>query len=99
MIFALIMDIKNHIIGVIVCVLVLSGVDCWFNALTDQTKIGEIDICCFSTKHVALRSKNKDWLARHQDNVSEWGNMSNHGLLFQGTSTIKNQLRVFLVPR
>jgi hypothetical protein len=28
-----------------------------------QTKDYKIDICCFSTKHVALRSKNKDWLA------------------------------------
>jgi hypothetical protein len=38
-------------------------------------------------------------LARHQDNVSEWSNMSNHGLLFQWTSTIKIQLRMFLVQR
>ena len=75
------------------------GVYCWFNALTDQTKDFEIDICCFSTKHVTVRSKSKDWLTRHQDNVSEWSNMSNHRLLFQWTSTIKIQLRVFLVPR
>jgi len=26
--------------------------------------------------------KNKDWLALNQDNVSEWGDMSIHGLLF-----------------
>jgi len=25
----------------------------------------------------------KDWLARNQDNVSEWGDMSIHGLLLQ----------------
>jgi hypothetical protein len=27
--------------------------------------------------------KRKDWLARNQDNVSEWGDMSIRGLLFQ----------------
>jgi len=27
--------------------------------------------------------KSKDWLALSQDNVSEWSDMSNHGLLFQ----------------
>jgi hypothetical protein len=25
----------------------------------------------------------KDWLARNQDNVSDWGDMSINGLLFQ----------------
>jgi hypothetical protein len=39
-------------------------------------------ICCFSTKHAALRRKSKDWLARNQDNESEWGDMSIRGLLF-----------------
>ena len=45
-----------------------------------KTKIG---ICCFSAKHAALRRKSKDWLARNQDNVSEWDDMSICGLLFQ----------------
>ena len=36
----------------------------------------EIDICCFSAKNAALRIKSKDWLAKNQDNVSEWRNMS-----------------------
>ena len=27
--------------------------------------------------------KSKDWLARNQDNVSEWGAISIRGLLFQ----------------
>jgi len=40
-------------------------------------------MCCFSAKHVALRTKCKDWLARKQDNVSECGDMSIRGLLFQ----------------
>ena len=39
-----------------------------------------IGICCFSAKQAALERKNKDWLARNQDNVSEWGDMSIHGL-------------------
>jgi hypothetical protein len=30
-----------------------------------------------------LMNKSKDWLARNQDNVSEWSNMSTHRLLFQ----------------
>jgi hypothetical protein len=38
---------------------------------------------CFSAKHAALRSKNKDWLARNQNNVYEWSDISTRGLLFQ----------------
>jgi len=40
-------------------------------------------MCCFSAKPAALRRKSKDWLAQNQDNVSEWGDMSIHRLLFQ----------------
>ena len=58
-----------------------------FDPRSSQTKDYKIGICCFSTKHVALRRKSKDWLARNQDNVSEWGGMSVHRLL-----TIKIQL-------
>jgi hypothetical protein len=46
--------------------------------------------CCFSAKHATLRRKRKDWLARNQDNVSEWGqHMSIRGPLFHLASTIK----------
>jgi len=62
---------NNHIGGVMVSV----G--------SSQTKDYKIDICCFSVKHPALRRKSKDWLARNQDNVSEWGGMSIRRLLFQ----------------
>jgi hypothetical protein len=31
----------------------------------------------------ALTSKSKDWLARNQNNVSKWSDMSNSRLLFQ----------------
>ena len=47
------------------------------------TKDYKIGICCFSAKNAALRSKSKDWLARNQNNVSEWSDMSIRGLLFQ----------------
>jgi hypothetical protein len=52
-----------------VSVLVLSAVDRGFERRSGQTKDYEIGICCFSTKHAALRSKNKDWLSRNQNNV------------------------------
>jgi hypothetical protein len=48
-----------------------------------QTKDYRNHICCFSTKHAAIWRKRKDWLARNQDDVSEWGGMSIRGLLFQ----------------
>jgi hypothetical protein len=60
-----------------------SAVDRGFEPRSGQTKDNEIGICCFSAKHAAVRRKNKDRLARNQDNVSEWGDMSVHGLLFQ----------------
>ena len=60
-----------------------SAVDRGFEPRSGQTKDNEIGICCFSAKHAALKRKSKDCLARNQDNVSEWGDMSVHGLLFQ----------------
>jgi len=36
-------------------------------------------------------------LAGNQDNVSEWGDTSIRWLLFQWTSTIKNQLNVLVL--
>jgi hypothetical protein len=32
---------------------------------------------------LSMRSKRKDWLPWNQVNVSEWNDMSTHGLLFQ----------------
>jgi hypothetical protein len=57
-----------------------------------QTKDYAISICCFSAKHVALRSKSTGRLAQNQDNVSEWSDLSTCGLLFQWTSYVKMQL-------
>jgi hypothetical protein len=56
---------------------------CMLEPRSGQTKDYEIGICCFSAKHAALRRKSNDWLTRNQDNVSEWGEISIHGLLFQ----------------
>jgi hypothetical protein len=79
-----------------VMVIVWSVVDRVFESRPGQTKDYEIDICCFSANHAAFRRKSKDWLARNQDNVSEWGNMSIQWLLFQWASTIKIQLSVLV---
>jgi uncharacterized HAD superfamily protein len=49
-----------------------------------------------TSQYAALRRKSKDWLARNQDNVSEWSDISTHGLLFQWASTMKIQLNVLI---
>ena len=60
-----------------------SVVDRGFELRSDQTKDYKIGIYCFSAKHAALRRKSKDLLAWNQANVSEWGDISICGLLFQ----------------
>ena len=50
--------IPTHIIcGVMVSVLASSVVDRGFEHRSGQTKDYKIGMCCFSTKHVALRKK------------------------------------------
>ena len=66
-----------------VSVLASSAVDRGSEPRSGQTKDCEIGICCYSAKQAALRRKSKDWLTRNQNNVSEWSDMSTHGLLFQ----------------
>ena len=66
-----------------VSVFVSSEVYREFEPRSGQTKDYKLGICCFSAKHTALRRKIKDLLARNQDNVSKWGDMSISGLLFQ----------------
>ena len=66
-----------------ISVLASNAIGRGFEHLSGQTKDYAIDICCFSAKHAALRSKSKDMLARNQNNVSEWNGMSIPGLLFQ----------------
>ena len=66
-----------------VSVFASSEVDWGFESQSGQTKDYKIGICCFSAKHAALRRKSKDWLARNQNNVSQWSDMSTSGQLFQ----------------
>ena len=82
-VFSPLLCVLNRIGGVMVSVLALSAVDRGFKPLSGQTKDYKIGICCFSAKHAALRRKSKDRLAQNQDNVSEWGDMSICGRLFQ----------------
>ena len=63
-----------------VSVLVSSGVDRGLEHRWGQTKDYESDICFFSA---ALMRKSKEELFQNRDNVSEWGDMSIHGVLFQ----------------
>jgi hypothetical protein len=60
-----------------VSVLTLSAVDRGFELWSCQTKDYKIG------KYTALSRKSKDWLARNQNNVSEWGDMSICRLLCQ----------------
>ena len=66
-----------------VSMLASNAVDRGFESRSGQTKDYTIGICCFSAKNATLMRKSKDWLARNQNNVSEWGDMSIRGLLFQ----------------
>jgi hypothetical protein len=59
-----------------VSVLALNEVDRGFEPRSGQTKDYKMGISCFSGKHTALRRKIKYWLARNQDNMSKWGDMS-----------------------
>jgi hypothetical protein len=79
-----------------VSVLSSSVVDRGFETRSGETKDYKIGICCFFARHAALRRKSKDLLARNQNNVSEWSNMSTCRLLFQWTSTIKIKLSVLV---
>ena len=82
----------NRIRGVMVSVLASNAIDRGFEPQSGHTKDYNTGICCFSAKHAVLRSKSKDWLARKQNNVSKWSDMSTRVLLFQWASTIKIQL-------
>ena len=78
-----IVSLINPISGVNVGTLTSGAVDCEFEPRSSQTNNYKIGICCFFAKHAALRRKSKYWLARNQNNVSEWSDMSTRRLLFQ----------------
>ena len=73
---------QNRISGVMVSVLTWSAVDHGFKPRSGQTKDYKIGMCCFSAKHVALRRKGNDWLARNQNIMTEWSDMSTSRLFF-----------------
>jgi hypothetical protein len=73
----------NFISGVMVHILASSAVDRGFEPRSGKAKDYKIGICWFSAKYAALRRKSKSCLVQNQDNVSEWGDMSTRGLLFQ----------------
>jgi hypothetical protein len=75
-----------------VSMLALSAVDRGFEHRSDKTGDCESGICCFSANSTALRRKNKDWLARNQNIVCEWSDMSACKQLFNLASIIKAQL-------
>ena len=67
-----------------VSMLTQRAVDRGFEPRWSQTKNYKFGIYCLSpAKHAALRRKGKDWLARNQENVSEWYDISIRGLFFQ----------------
>ena len=65
-----------------VSVFVSSAVGRGFESRSGQTKDYKIGMCCFSAKHVALRRKGNDWLARNQNIMTEWSDMSTSRLFF-----------------
>ena len=81
----------NRIGDIMVIVLSSRAVVREFKSRSSLIKSCEIGICCFSAKHATLRSNSNDWLARIQDSVSEWSDMSTSGLLFQFANTIQIQ--------
>ena len=83
-------QISDRIGGVVVSMVASSAVDRGFEPRSGQTKDYKIGICCFSAKNTALRRKSKDWLARNQNNLSEWSDMSTLGLLFQWVALWKS---------
>jgi len=86
----------NRIDGIMVSLLASSAVYRGNETRSGQTKDYLIGICCFSAKHASLMRKSKDCLARNQENVSEWGDMSLRRLLFQLASTIHIKLSMLV---
>jgi hypothetical protein len=79
-----------------VSVLTVSTVDRGFESRSGQANNYKIGICCFFAKNAALRRKSKDWVARKQNNVLEWSDMSIRSLLFQWANTIIFQLSMLV---
>ena len=69
-------NLNNRIACIMVSLLAFGSVDRGFEPQSDQTKDYKIGMCCFSAMYAALTSKSKDLLARNQNNVSVWRDMS-----------------------
>lgn len=67
--------LKLFLSGVMVSMLTLSAVYQGFVPQLGQTNNFKIDICYFSAKHAAFRSKSNDYLAHSRDDVSEQSNI------------------------
>ena len=78
-----VVPLLDPVSGVKLSLRTVSAVERGFKLQMGQTKDHKIGIFCFHAKHAVLRRKSNDWLARNQDNVSEWSDISTHGLLFQ----------------
>ena len=70
----------HHIGSVMVSVLTSCVVDVGFEPGRVKPKTIKL---VFVASSLNMRRKSKDWLARNQNNVSEWSDMSTRGLLFQ----------------
>ena len=73
-----------------------SAVNRGFESRSVQTKDYQLVFVAYNAKQAELRRKSKDWLARNQDNVSEWSDMYIRGLLFPLANTMKKTNRVGL---
>ena len=73
----------GFICGLMVSMLASSVVYRGVEPRSGLTKDYEIGICCFSAENTPLRRKSKYWLARNQNNVSEWGDIYICRLVFQ----------------
>ena len=68
----------------------------YINKFIFQTKDYQLVFVAYNAKHAELRKKSKDWLARNQDNVSEFNDMYIRGLLFPLANAIEKTKRVGL---
>jgi hypothetical protein len=66
-----------------VSVFASSADDRGFEPRPGQTKDYKIGICCFYAEQPTLKRTSKDWLARNQYKMSEWGDISIRGRLYQ----------------
>ena len=78
-------------------VLASSAVDRGFEPQSGQIKDYKIGICWFFADHAALKRKGKYWLARNQDNVSEWCDMSFRGLFYEKSEHYTNPAKHVLL--